>query len=81
MSEIEQISIGRFSLLTKLSPKALRIYDKKGLLIPAIKDDLTGYRYYKISQIKKGIKIKMLTNLGFKIDKIKEILSNLEVKA
>lgn len=80
MSSIEQIPIGRFSIITKLSQKALRLYDQKGLLIPEVKDDLTGYRYYTISQIEKGIKIKMLITMGFGLNDISEILRSIEEK-
>jgi len=34
----DRIPIGRFSQITHLSQKALRIYDEKGLPVPAGKD-------------------------------------------
>ncbi len=71
----EQIPIGRFSLITHLSQKALRLYDTIGLLKPAEKDIVTGYRYYTISQIEKAIKIKTLTWMGFSLDEIKLLLN------
>ena len=40
----DRIPIGRFSLMTHLTQKALRFYDKRGLLVPEIKDAFTGYR-------------------------------------
>jgi DNA-binding transcriptional MerR regulator len=48
------ISIGRFSQITRLTQKALRLYDERGLLKPSIKDPVTGYRYYALSQIENG---------------------------
>lgn len=78
MSSIEQIPIGRFSIMTKLSQKALRLYDQKGLLVPEAKDDITGYRYYTVSQIERGIKIKMLTTMGFGLNDISEILKSMD---
>ena len=74
LSEIEQIPIGRFSLFTQLTQKALRLYDKKGIMIPGSKDPITGYRYYKVSQIERGIKIKILSKLGFGLSDISLIL-------
>lgn len=68
-----QIPIGVFSKMTRLTPKALRIYEKKGLLVPD-RDDFTGYRYYMINQIEIGIKIKMLVNMGFGLKDISDIL-------
>lgn len=74
---LDQIPIGKFSLMTRLSPKALRIYDKKNLLVPEEKDDITGYRYYTIHQIEDGIRIKMLVNMGFSLSEIETILGAL----
>ncbi|MDR7666095.1 hypothetical protein RG963_09985 [Methanosarcina sp. Z-7115] len=31
---VDQIPIGKFSFMTRLSQKALRLYDRKGLLVP-----------------------------------------------
>jgi len=71
---IDQIPIGRFSLITRLSLKALRLYDARGLLVPGVKDRITGYRYYSFSQIDTGIRIKKLVGLGFGLDDIQELL-------
>jgi effector-binding domain-containing protein len=71
---IDQIPIGRFSVITRLSQKALRYYDQKKLLIPEAKDPFTGYRYYTGSQIQQGIKIKHLTDLGLSLDEIQNYL-------
>ena len=38
------LSIGAFAQATRLSPKALRLYDELGLLRPARVDEWTGYR-------------------------------------
>lgn len=45
------MSIGRFSRLTGLTVKALRLYDRLGLLQPAVVDLSSGYRYYSPSQM------------------------------
>ncbi len=73
----DRIPIGRFSSLTFLSQKALRHYDRKGILVPGIKDRFTGYRYYTVPQIESALKIKTLCNLGFGLAEIGEILSAL----
>lgn len=70
----DQIPIGRFSIITRLSQKALRYYDQKKLMIPEAKDPFTGYRYYTGSQIQTGIKIKHLADLGFSLDEIQGYL-------
>jgi len=74
----DQIPIGRFSLITRLSPKALRLYDERGLLVPAKKDIATGYRYYTGQQIATGVSIKELCGLGFPLAEIGQILASKE---
>lgn len=71
---VDQIPIGRFSLVTRLSLKALRYYDEKGILTPKAKDPFTGYRYYTGDQMAVGIKISTLVNLGFTLEETAAIL-------
>jgi effector-binding domain-containing protein/DNA-binding transcriptional MerR regulator len=71
----DQIPIGRFSLITRLSQKALRFYDERGLLVPQVKDLCTGYRYYTMAQISRGVSIKTLCTLGFSPAEISELLT------
>ena len=71
---VDQIPIGRFSVVTRLSPKALRYYDEKLILVPKAKDPFTGYRYYTGDQIAVGVKISTLTGLGFSLEEITSIL-------
>lgn len=71
---IDQIPISRFSIITRISPKALRYYDQKGLLVPEAKDPFTGYRYYTADQLERGVRIKTLCNLGFSLEKIASFL-------
>ncbi len=71
---VDQIPISRFSIITRISPKALRYYDQKGLLVPEAKDPFTGYRYYTADQLEKGVRIKTLCNLGFRLDEIASFL-------
>jgi len=71
----DRIPIGTFSLITRLSQKALRLYDDRGLLVPEIKDLCTGYRYYTGSQIARGVSIKTLCGLGFSLAEIETLLA------
>lgn len=68
--------IGEFSIITKLSIKALRFYHEEGILIPDYIDDESGYRYYRDSSTDKAIIIKMLRDMEFTIKDIKDILIN-----
>jgi len=71
----DRIPLGRFSLITRLSPKALRYYDELGLLVPGTKDICTGYRYYTTAQIPRGVSIKALCTLGFSPAEIGDLLA------
>ncbi|MFX0136847.1 MAG: GyrI-like domain-containing protein [Candidatus Hodarchaeota archaeon] len=75
---IEQIPIGRFSQITRLTQKALRIYDQKGILVPSMKDRITGYRYYSAAQIEIALKIKYLISIGFNLTEINTLLNVVE---
>ena len=46
------LKIGEFSKLSHLTVKALRFYERKGILIPKKVDEQTGYRFYETSQLK-----------------------------
>lgn len=70
----DRIPIGRFSLITLLSQKALRLYDERGLLVPKAKDLCSGYRYYSGAQITRGVSIKTLCGLGFPLHEIEILL-------
>jgi effector-binding domain-containing protein len=72
---LDRIPIGRFSLITRLSQKALRLYDERGLLVPANRDIATGYRSYTGAQIATGVSIKELCGIGFSLVEIETILS------
>jgi len=41
-----KITAGKFSQLSFLLQKALRLYDSRGIIVPHVKDRFTGYRYY-----------------------------------
>ena len=47
-------SIGEFAAATRLSPKALRLYDELGLLPPARVDPDSGYRWYAEDQVERA---------------------------
>ena len=46
------LKIGEFSKLSMLTVKALRFYEKEGLLSPARVDEWTGYRMYDTAQLR-----------------------------
>lgn len=68
------LSIGQFSALCRLSQKALRLYDERGLLRPAHVDPDSGYRRYSLSQAVEAERIRLLRALEVPLDEIGEIL-------
>lgn len=62
--------IGVFSKLVNLSVSTLRYYDNIGLLVPEIKDEITGYRYYSNNNFEELKLIKLLLNAGFSLEEI-----------
>ncbi|WP_053202321.1 MerR family transcriptional regulator [Jiangella muralis] len=71
----ELLPIGRFSRLTWLSIKALRVYDDTGLLRPAYVDADTGYRYYAPEQAATARVIGTLRSLDMPLSSIREVLA------
>jgi len=71
---VDQIPITRFSIITRITPKALRYYDQLGLLVPAAKDTLTGYRYYTADQLERGVMVKTLCSLGLSLEEVASYL-------
>lgn len=69
-----QLTIGRFADLTMLSPKALRLYDQRGLLPPARVDAETGYRFYQAEQVATGRLIALLRSASVPLDVIQAII-------
>ena len=67
------VPIGRFSEMTRLSVKALRLYDEKGLLRPAHVDPSSGYRYYDIEQASRAELVKTLRTVNMPLEQIQEI--------
>lgn len=67
--------IGDFSKLSRVSIKALRLYDQMALLKPAHIDNATGYRYYSAEQLPHLNRILALKDLGFSLEQISQILS------
>lgn len=71
----EQLSIGEFARLCRLSPKALRLYDGAGLLAPARVDPATGSRYYAPSQLGRARLVAALRQVGIPMTEIKSALA------
>jgi len=69
------LSIGVFARRSRLSPKALRLYDDMGLLVPADVDPENGYRRYHESQLATARLIVMLRRLDMPLTQVADIVS------
>lgn len=74
------LRIGEFSKLSHLTIKALRFYEKEGILKPSFVDQWNGYRFYETSQLETAAKIRSYRVLGLSIDEIKAVLAGRDVK-
>ena len=72
---MEEMSIGEFARRSRLSAKALRLYDGLGLLAPARVDELSGYRYYDAAQLEQARLIAALRDVGVPLATVKELLA------
>jgi DNA-binding transcriptional MerR regulator len=66
--------IGGLARLSRLTVKALRLYDAEGLLVPAWVDPDSGYRYYRAQQVRTATTIALLRSLGVTLAVIREVL-------
>lgn len=76
MSNVDEelMSIGAFAQRTRLSPKALRLYDELGLLAPARVDESSGYRFYDAGQLERARLVAALRRLDMPLAEIKAVL-------
>lgn len=83
MSQImtDLMSIGAFARRSRLSLKALRLYDTMGLLPPVYVDPDSGYRYYSEAQIKKARLIVLLRRIDMPLNTIAEVIEADETEA
>ncbi|MFF7354235.1 MULTISPECIES: MerR family transcriptional regulator [Streptomyces] len=68
------LTIGAFAARARLSAKALRLYDRLGLLAPAHVDEATGYRYYRADQVGRARLVALLRQLDMPLARIAEVL-------
>lgn len=69
------MKIGEVAAFFNVSVKAIRIYEKKGIIVPAKIDPDTGYRYYSANQVQTLNALLELKMLGFSLAEIKNIIA------
>lgn len=72
------LTIGAFAARARLSAKALRLYDRMGLLPPAYVDEVNGYRYYHADQVARARLVALLRQLDMPLARIAEIVDVVE---
>ncbi len=70
------LRIGEVAAFFGVSVKAMRIYEKMGILKPERIDKHTGYRYYTADQIKQLDALLELRELGFSLNEICDMLKS-----
>ena len=76
MVVVKLLTIGEFARLSRLSPKALRLYDELGLLRPCRVDEWSGYRYYAPSQLEQARLVGWLRRLGLPLAQIGAVVES-----
>ncbi|MDX2006388.1 MAG: MerR family transcriptional regulator [Meiothermus sp.] len=68
------MTIRAFSRRSRLTQRALRLYDASGLLAPAFVDEQTGYRYYTEAQLEVARLIVLMRQLEMPLSRIAGLL-------
>src|SRR6202012_840585 len=74
-ASVTEISIGEFARRSRLSLKALRLYDKRGVLVPSRVDRASGYRYYDTAQLGQARLVVMMRELQLPLKAVRELLA------
>lgn len=74
MEDKEYYSIGDVSKICNISKKALRFYDKIGIISPDKVSDDNNYRFYNRKTLLSVPIIKYYKQMGFKLEEMKEFL-------
>ena len=69
------IAIGAFASLTRLSIKALRLYNQLGLLQPQWVDPQSGYRFYGVDQLTSARMIRNMREMEMPLATIRQVLA------
>jgi DNA-binding transcriptional MerR regulator len=72
---VEEVGIGEFARRSRLSIRALRLYDKRHVLVPARVDEVSGYRYYDVAQLEDARLVAMLRQLDLSLGAIRKLVA------
>ena len=71
---MELLSIGEFAELTRLSRKALRLYDRLGLVTPMAIDPSSRYRRYGVDQVERARVVSLMRRAQMPLADIASVL-------
>jgi serine/threonine protein phosphatase PrpC len=71
---VELLTIGEFARASRLSAKALRLYDELGLLRPVVVDPSNGYRRYAPGQLEQARLVAWLRRIGMPLAEITAVV-------
>jgi DNA-binding transcriptional MerR regulator len=71
---MELMTIGEFAARTRLSPRALRLYDQLGLVVPVHVDGNSAYRFYAEDQVERARLVGLLRRLDMPLSVISSVL-------
>jgi protein phosphatase len=71
---VELLTIGEFARASRLSAKALRLYDELGLLRPAVVDPGNGYRRYSPGQLATARVVAWSRRIGMPLAEIRAVV-------
>lgn len=73
------LSIGKMAEMNHITVATLRLYDEMNLLKPRYIDEMTGYRYYDISQNARLDMIAYMKELGMSLAEIQNVLEKEDI--
>ena len=73
--------IGEIAEFFGVSRKAIRLYEKKGIIKPVEVDAENGYRYYSAEQVQQMNALLELKAMGFSLDEIQTLMNGETTKA
>lgn len=74
----ELFQIGEVAKIMGITRKAILVYESKGLLTPAVKDEESGYRYYSADNMTQIRSIRSLQALGLTLKEVAEYYYDVE---
>lgn len=74
MGNRQYYTIGEVSKICNISTKALRYYDKIGIISPDVISEENGYRYYDRKTLLNVPVLKYYKQMGFKLEEMQELL-------